>query len=95
MNGRWLTLDCLVAAFSFEERAFGQAVTASEILALMQQVEGVVAVDLEKLDGNDPFIAPRLIARIARWEEIPTREIKAAQLLLLDPEGVTLNELTP
>src|SRR5690606_21890767 len=50
----------LVAAFSFEARHFGQSVTTSEVLAVMQAVAGVVAVDLDRLDGNDPFVVPRL-----------------------------------
>jgi hypothetical protein len=35
--------------FSFENRDFGQPVTAAEVLSLIQAVEGVVAVDLNKL----------------------------------------------
>ena len=37
-------------AFSFENRDFGQPVTAAEVLSLMHVVEGVVAVDLNKLE---------------------------------------------
>ena len=36
--------------FSFENRDFGQPVTAAEVLSLMHVVEGVVAVDLNKLE---------------------------------------------
>lgn len=40
----------LINAFSFENRNFGQPVTAAEVLLIMQTVEGVVAVDLDKLE---------------------------------------------
>jgi hypothetical protein len=40
----------LISAFSFENRNFGQPVTAAEVLLIMQTVKGVVAVDLDKLE---------------------------------------------
>lgn len=77
----------LLDAFSFETRAFGQGVTTSEVLAAMQGVEGVVAVDLDALGGLDPFDVPRLPARAARWEG---GAIQPAELLLVDPEDIAL-----
>lgn len=41
--------NALREAFSFDARAFGQPVTQSEVIATMQAVPGVVAVDLYKL----------------------------------------------
>lgn len=41
--------NALRDAFSFDARAFGQPVTQSEVIAVMQAVPGVVAVDLYKL----------------------------------------------
>ncbi|EFH84866.1 putative baseplate assembly protein [Ktedonobacter racemifer] len=41
--------NALRDAFSFDARAFGQPVTQSEVIATMQAVPGVVAVDLYKL----------------------------------------------
>jgi hypothetical protein len=41
--------DALGKAFSFDERSFGQPVTAAEIYAAIHQVEGVIAVDLDAL----------------------------------------------
>lgn len=38
--------------FSFENRDFGQPVTAAEVLSFMQAVEGVVAVDLNRLEPD-------------------------------------------
>jgi hypothetical protein len=40
--------------FSFENRDFGQPVTAADVLSIMQAVEGVVAVDLNKLRLDQP-----------------------------------------
>ena len=45
-------------AFSFENRDFGQPVTAAEVLSLMQAVKGVVAVDLDKLELDPPSDTP-------------------------------------
>jgi hypothetical protein len=46
----------LRSAFSFDARAFGQPVAQSEVIAVMQAVPGVVAVDLYKLYRPDSFI---------------------------------------
>lgn len=81
----------LLRAFSFDERALGQAVTSSEVLAVMQAVEGVVAVDLDKLDGADPFAFPRLPAAIARWSG---GNVLPAELLTIDPDNITLSLMT-
>ena len=46
--------SALLAAFSFEARAFGQRVALSEVMAVMQGVAGVVSVDvnvLMRVDG--------------------------------------------
>jgi predicted phage baseplate assembly protein len=39
--------EALIDTFSFERRTFGQAVSAAEVITTIQDVEGVVAVDLE------------------------------------------------
>jgi len=39
--------------FSFEKRAFGQPVTSAEIVTAIQQVEGIIAADLDKLYRED------------------------------------------
>jgi len=44
----------LMHRFSFENRDFGQDVTASEVIATIQAVEGVVAVDLDDLRIDPP-----------------------------------------
>lgn len=40
--------------FSFENRDFGQSVSASEVIASMQEVEGVISVSLDKLELDPP-----------------------------------------
>lgn len=82
----------LLGTFSFEARAFGQDVTTSEVLAAMQDVEGVVAVDLDALGGEDPFDVARLPARPARRE---AGAIEPAELLTVDPDGIVLTTGAP
>jgi predicted phage baseplate assembly protein len=55
-DGRFLEADvraalesALQAAFAFTERAFGQPVTAAEVLEVMHGVAGVIAIDLDEL----------------------------------------------
>ncbi|MBJ6762759.1 putative baseplate assembly protein [Myxococcaceae bacterium JPH2] len=72
----------LSLAFSFETRRFGQAVSAAEVTRVLQEVEGVVMVDLDALYlGDTPALSSLLKARVARWEGA---QMKPAQLLLLD-----------
>lgn len=83
--------NVLVDVFAFKVRSFGQGVTASELLAVMQSVAGVVAVDLDTLNGRDPNQQPHLPARIAHWDGT---SIHGAELLLVDPDGITFTELS-
>jgi hypothetical protein len=66
-------------------------VTAAEVLAVMQRVEGVIAVDLDALhfSTETPKRRERLPANIARWA---SGQILPAELLTLDPEGIDLTE---
>jgi len=79
-------------AFSFDTRSFGQAVTASEISVTAQAVEGVVAVDLDKLyfDGAAATSHERLPANVAHWEG---NQIKPAELLTVNPDGIKLTAM--
>jgi hypothetical protein len=88
----------LLEAFAFEQRAFGQGVSAAEVIALLQGVPGVGFVDLDGLDIVDNFstdeipntVEALLTAEEARWDS--AGGIQPAQLLLLDPSprGLTL-----
>jgi predicted phage baseplate assembly protein len=78
--------DALRQGFSFEARGFGQPVTRSEVLAVIQRVPGVKAVDLNALfsDPQAPDLNPvRLPAETARWN-VQDKEIELAQILTLD-----------
>jgi hypothetical protein len=84
----------LVAAFAFKRREFGQAITAAEITALIHSIKGVVAVQLERLYclGDSPQFNSRLQAQKAHWEN---SKALPAQLLLLNLEGLILQEMKP
>ena len=88
--------DALRAAFSFARRELGQPITAAEVMRVMLATPGVVAVDLDRLYlSSDPggpsqtVAAPILIASRADWDQA-RKTIRPAQLLSLDPAGVTL-----
>jgi hypothetical protein len=66
----------LCLAFGLKGRDFGQDVTESDVLGLLQLVNGVEAANFEK-----PFPNGRLTAALAQWEG---GDIKPAELLMLD-----------
>ncbi|HET8764716.1 MAG TPA: putative baseplate assembly protein, partial [Rhodanobacter sp.] len=85
----------LRAAFSFDAREFGQPVAKSEVIATIQAVKGVLAVDLNALHRTDATteqlahttLFDRLTAQVPR---AGTDVTVAAELLLLDPRPVQL-----
>ncbi len=76
--------------YDFEARAFGQPVALSEVIAAIQAISGVAAVDLDRfMRGDQPLTAiqPRLIAdRPAMGAD---GLVPAAELLLLDIASLT------
>ena len=87
----------LLDAYGFTRRRFGQPVTAAEVITTIHGVEGVIAVDLDALHAvtegaSSPSLASRLIARPARWE---AGDVALAELLLINPAGITLTEMSP
>lgn len=91
----------LFEAFAFERRAFGQGVSAAEVIALLQGVPGVEFVDLDGLARSDTLdnediphaVNAWLNSEEARWSLINNvPRILPAQLLLLDTSvwGLTL-----
>jgi predicted phage baseplate assembly protein len=86
----------LESRYAFEARAFGQPVALSEVIAAIQTVPGVVAVDLDRFARTDqllPAIQPRLIAdRPAMGAD---GVVPAAELLLLDPASLTQLKAMP
>jgi hypothetical protein len=93
---RTAVTEALTAAFSFHSRSFGQAVTKSELYRVIQGIEGVEAVDLDYLylSPNSATLENRLPARTAGWNQA-NNLIRAAELLLINPRGITLLEMTP
>ncbi|HXJ63901.1 MAG TPA: putative baseplate assembly protein, partial [Actinomycetota bacterium] len=87
-------------AFSFDRRAFGQSVTAAEVITVIQGVAGVVATDLDLLFIVDPVSAGPAVEGLdevlgADRAHLDGTEILAAQLLLVDGSAITLEEMTP
>lgn len=76
----------LMRTFSFKNRRFGQTVTSSEVIFVIQNTAGVTAVDLNKLDFSNvqnAKLQAQLPAITARWVE---GRAEAAQLLLINPD---------
>jgi hypothetical protein len=80
--------------FSFAARSFGQNVNLSEVIALVHEVAGVVAVDVNEFYGADtppapgePPVKPRLEAKRPRPGVDTTFP---AQILMLDPRPPVL-----
>ena len=73
----------LRAAFSFDARDFGQIVSRSEIIAIAQEVEGVLGVDLDRFyRGTTIALEQRLTPAVATTDAQGNGI--AAELLLLD-----------
>jgi hypothetical protein len=75
--------------FSFSNRSFGQPVALSEVFSVMQNVEGVTAVDIDKLyRSDDPVtLQDRLDAEVPR----PGNEsADPAEILIIDSRPVDL-----
>jgi uncharacterized phage protein gp47/JayE len=77
----------LEETFAFDARTFGQAVAFSEIEATIQNVEGVVAVDVDYLyrAGSTPAFHERLTAQMPK--PLPGGGFQRAQILILDDWG--------
>lgn len=87
----------LKRTYSFEQREFGQPLHKSEVLAVIQSVEGVTAVFLDHLylRGAPAGLQTLLLSSRARRNKIAAMQetvIKPAQLLLLDPSGIDVTE---
>jgi hypothetical protein len=84
--------DALQEAFSFAQRSFGQSVTAAEVISLIQEVDGVIYVDLDDLYiSDDPPDLNQILA--ANSAHVENGQIVHAQLLLLNNLGVNLQEV--
>ena len=87
----------LIAAFSFQARSFGQSVTLSEVVRVLQSVAGVVFVDVDTLRRFDQT-APELPAGDVlpaldvRWADDEAEPGLLAQLLIVNPFGIALTQ---
>ena len=81
-------------AFSFNSRQFGQSVTVSEIVAVIQPLEGVIAVDVDALyyTGETEEYHDRLTAAVPRPGE-SVASVTAAALLTLDSSTIDIGEM--
>lgn len=82
--------QALARVYAFDSREFGQDLTASDIVTLIQGVVGVRAVRLEAFyrAGGRRELAAGLVAEPARWQG---GEIRPAQIVLLNaPDGILL-----
>ena len=102
VDRRYITADvfnavqsALESAFAFEQRAFGQPVTAAEVITVIQKVKGVIYVDLDALylaSGSASLneILPSNIAHVKNG----VIQIQKAQLLLINTLGIKLQEVS-
>ena len=78
----------LLGAFCFHERAFGQAVAASQVISVLQAVPGVVAVDLDGLFYDPPRGTVGFLSLLqAATARLDSGQVAPAQLLLLEDAG--------
>ncbi|HSQ24614.1 MAG TPA: hypothetical protein VLN44_09390, partial [Pyrinomonadaceae bacterium] len=81
--------SALIDTFSFARRALGQDVVLSEVISVIQNLPGVVYVDVDLLRGiPEKTVAPDGTRQPSTPEEI----IKAVQQPLLDAKGKPLPE---
>jgi hypothetical protein len=75
----------LLDGFCYDRRRFGQAVFLSEVIEIMQAIDGVLAVDLDALFRSDQMQAlhPRLLADPPHLDLHGS--MLAAELITLDP----------
>lgn len=82
--------------FSFEARTFAQPVTQIEVIAAIQNIPGVVFVNLTALFKSDPLnlsLTPTLNPRLDAAPAQPgiSSAAQGAELLILDPRPLALN----
>ncbi|MFP5406614.1 MAG: hypothetical protein ACLGHY_09865, partial [Gammaproteobacteria bacterium] len=95
-----ILVSALLSGFGFDARELAQSVTAAEVMTLIHTVAGVLAVDLEELlsytDEPPPLdpVAAAVPAFGAR-PGAPAGSVLPAELLLINPAGVVLEEMAP
>lgn len=90
----------LTTAFAYDRRAFGQPATRAEVMEVMHAVAGVVMVDIDRMDrDNDALtdagtVLPSRIAAYHAATPSAAASITSAAILLINPEGIQLNQLS-
>src|SRR5262249_24682876 len=77
--------------FSFQARAFGQPVHLSEVVEIIQDVQGVIAVEVRGLSLSDQ--APAINQALPAAIPTPGTGILPAELLMLDTRPLSLEVL--
>jgi hypothetical protein len=81
----------LADELSFTRRAFGQPLTAAEIIAFVHRTPHVVDVQVDVLRPVPPPAGVQrqgpLVAQLARWTDSTSGQIAPAELLMLIPTG--------
>lgn len=90
-------IAALRAAYAFDARNFGQAVTLDEVYAVIQGVGGVLAADIQQLYRIDtgplaPQPSAQLVAAISALQ--PDGSVNPAELLTLDPGAIDAGVMT-
>jgi hypothetical protein len=80
--------QALTDTFSFERRAFGQGVALSEVMATIQAIAGVVAVDIDQLRRKELNIDGTKAPLPAAAPQVGGTNVFAAELLTLDPASL-------
>jgi len=90
-------VDALRTRFGFSARSFGQPVSSSEVVAAIQNVPGVVAVDLDLLRRTDSFGFTLFGAQPALPAALPQADslagTLAAELLTLSDSPIVPGEM--
>jgi hypothetical protein len=90
----------LQTAFAFDQRDFGEGVHASDVIFALQQLPGVIAVDLDQLyfvtdpAGPSQTSPPEFLpSASAAWDA--AGNITPSQLVTINPVGITITERKP
>jgi hypothetical protein len=78
--------------FSFAAREFGQPVTLSEVMAVIQNLRGVAAVQVTEFYWDDPARVEAIVE--AALPGLTGDQVSPAELLLLDPRPVKLERMS-
>jgi len=86
--------NMILDTFSFENRQFGQSVTLSEIVTLIQNIPGVIFVDLDQLYfDNSPLThnkPEKYLSCSSAYYDDKLKKIIPAEMLVVNPQGVKL-----